>query len=123
MEVWKIKERNCLTPKRKVKLTIAIPASIVAEFKGLREKTEIIGRLARSAAVFRVEEIVIYPNEPNEAQLVKTLLSYVETPRYLRKHIFNVRPGISIRWNPATTQNATSPPRQQSIQPPHRRVS
>ena len=90
----KIKERNGLTPKRKVKLTIAIPASIVAEFKGLREKTEIIGRLARSAAVFRVEEIVIYPNEPNEAQLVKTLLSYVETPQYLRKHIFNVRPEL-----------------------------
>jgi predicted SPOUT superfamily RNA methylase MTH1 len=95
MEVLaKIKERNGLTPKRKVKLTIAIPASIVAEFKGLREKTEIIGRLARSAAVFRVEEIVIYPNEPNEAQLVKTLLSYVETPQYLRKHIFNVRPEL-----------------------------
>lgn len=90
----KVKERNELTPKRKVRLTIAIPASVVAEFKGLREKTEIIGRLARSAAVFRVEEIVIYPNEPNEAQLVKTLLSYVETPQYLRKHIFNVRPEL-----------------------------
>ena len=92
----KIKERNELIPKRKVRLTIAIPASIVAEFKGLREKTEIIGRLARSAAVFRVEEIVIYPNEPNEAQLVKTLLSYVETPQYLRKHIFNVRPELQF---------------------------
>ena len=95
MEVLaKIKERNELIPKRKVRLTIAIPSSVVSEFKGLREKTEIIGRLARSAAVFRVEEIVIYPNEPNEAQLVKTLLSYVETPQYLRKHIFNVRPEL-----------------------------
>ncbi len=83
-----------MTPKRRVRLTIAIPASIVAEFKGLREKTEIVGRLARSAAVFRVEEIVIYPNEPNEAQLVKTLLNYVETPQYLRKHLFNVRPEL-----------------------------
>ncbi len=83
-----------MTPKRRVKLTIAIPGSIVAEFKGLREKTEIVGRLARSAAVFRVEEIVIYPNEPNESQLVKTLLSYVETPQYLRKHLFNVRPEL-----------------------------
>jgi predicted SPOUT superfamily RNA methylase MTH1 len=84
-----------LNPKRrKSKLSIAIPASFVSEYAGLREKTEIIGRLARSAAIFRAEEIIIYPDQPDESNLIKLLLGYIETPQFLRKYIYAVRPEL-----------------------------
>jgi len=83
-----------LIPKRQCKITIAVPASIVAEQKGLREKTEIVGRIARSMAIFRVEEVIIYPDEPNESQLLKLLFGYAETPQYLRKYVYKIRPEL-----------------------------
>jgi len=84
-----------LTPsRRRSRLSVAVPASLVAEYANLRDKTEVIGRLARSAAIFRAEEIVIYPDQPEESALIKLILGYVETPQYLRKHLYNVRPEL-----------------------------
>jgi len=80
--------------RRKSRLSIAVPASLVSECPNLREKTEIIGRLARSAAIFRAEEIIIYPDQPDESNLIKLLLGYIETPQFLRKHIYAVRPEL-----------------------------
>ena len=84
-----------LTPsRRRSKLSIAVPASLVAEYANLRDKTEVIGRVARSAAIFRAEEIVIYPDQPDESGLIKLILGYVETPQYLRKYLYKVRPEL-----------------------------
>jgi predicted SPOUT superfamily RNA methylase MTH1 len=84
-----------LTPsKRGIRLSVAIPASLVSEYVNLRDKTEVIGRLARSAAIFRVDEIVIYPDQPDESSLIKLILGYIETPQYLRKYLYNVRPEL-----------------------------
>lgn len=84
-----------MTPsRRKYKLSIAVPASLVGEYANLRDKTEVIGRLARSAAIFRAEEIVIYPDQPDESGLIKLILGYVETPQYLRKYLYKVRPEL-----------------------------
>ncbi|MFA5868998.1 MAG: RNA methyltransferase [Candidatus Bathyarchaeia archaeon] len=84
-----------MTPsRRRSRLSVAVPASLVAEYANLRDKTEVIGRLARSAAIFRAEEIVIYPDQPEESALIKLILGYVETPQYLRKHLYNVRPEL-----------------------------
>jgi predicted SPOUT superfamily RNA methylase MTH1 len=84
-----------LTPsRRRSKLSIAIPASLVAEYANLRDKTEVIGRVARSAAIFRADEIVIYPDQPDESTLIKLILGYVETPQYLRKFLYKVRPEL-----------------------------
>jgi methyltransferase len=80
--------------KRRSKLSIAVPASLVAEYANLRDKTEVIGRLARSAAIFRAEEVVIYPDQPDESSLIKLILGYVETPQYLRKYLYKVRPEL-----------------------------
>jgi len=78
-------------------LCIAIPASVVADTPHLREKTSKIGLIGRAAAIFRVDEIVIFSDAPNdsqktEADLVSTLLSYLETPQYLRKRLFKLNP-------------------------------
>ena len=55
-----------------------------------------IGRVARSAAIFRAEEIVIYPDQPDESSLIKLILGYVETPQYLRKYLYKVRPELQF---------------------------
>ena len=84
-----------MTPsRRRSRLSIAVPASLVAEYVNLREKTEVIGHVSRSAAIFRAEEIVIYPDQPDESALIKLILGYVETPQYLRKYLYKVRPEL-----------------------------
>jgi methyltransferase len=82
--------------RRKSRLSVAVPASLVSEYSNLRDKTEIIGKLARSAAIFRAEEIIIYPDQPDECHLIKLILGYVETPQYLRKHLYRVRPELQF---------------------------
>lgn len=86
-----------MTPsRRRSKLSIAVPASLVSEYGNLRDKTEVIGRVARSAAIFRAEEIVVYPDQPDESALIKLILGYVETPQYLRKYFYKVRPELQF---------------------------
>ena len=74
------------------RISIAIPASLVAELSHLREKTRIIGRIGRSAAIFRVNEILVYPDKPDESSLIKSLLTYMETPQYLRRYLIKKQP-------------------------------
>jgi len=81
------------------KLSIAIPASVVSDTPHLREKTSKIGLVGRAVAIFRVDEIIIYPDNPKVNQtadmdLIATLLAYMETPQYLRKRLFKLRPEL-----------------------------
>lgn len=83
----------------KKKLCVAIPASVVSDTPHLREKTSKIGLIGRAAAIFRVDEIIIYPDSPEanqreESDLVATLLGYMETPQYLRKRLFRLQPEL-----------------------------
>jgi hypothetical protein len=76
-------------------LVIAIPASIISDTPHLREKTAKVGLIGRTAAIFRVDEIVVYRDNPKENQnadldLVSALLSYMETPQYLRKRLHHL---------------------------------
>jgi len=84
---------------RKKKLSIAIPASIVSDVPHLREKTSKIGFIGRAAGIFMVDEIIIYLDNPcvnqkADMDLIATLLSYMETPQYLRKKLFGLRPEL-----------------------------
>ncbi|RJS79975.1 RNA-binding protein [Candidatus Bathyarchaeota archaeon] len=86
--------RETLGKRRK--LSIAIPASIVSDVPHLREKTSKVGLIGRTAAIFRVDEIIIYPdnievNQHEDMHLVATLLSYMETPQYLRRKLFGLK--------------------------------
>ena len=84
-----------MTPiRRRSRFSVAVPASLVAEYANLRDKTEVIGRVARSTAIFRAEEIVIYPDQPDESALLKLILGYIETPQYLRKYLYKIRPEL-----------------------------
>jgi len=85
--------------KAQPKLSVAIPAAIVSDIPHLREKTLRIGLIGRAAAIFRVREIVVFPDQPGAGQkrdraLIATLLSYMETPQYLRKRLFKLKPEL-----------------------------
>jgi predicted SPOUT superfamily RNA methylase MTH1 len=87
------------TTKLQKKLSVAIPASVVSDTPHLREKSAKIGLIARAAAIFRVGEIIIYPDNPKtsqtaDADLIAALLIYIETPQYLRKRLFKIRPEL-----------------------------
>jgi len=86
-----------MLPRREV--SIAVPASFISDTPHLREKTVKIGSLARAAAIFRIDEIIIFPdfpgmNQSREVDLIATILSYVETPQYLRKRLFKIKPEL-----------------------------
>jgi predicted SPOUT superfamily RNA methylase MTH1 len=86
--------------RRDRKLAIAIPVSVISDIPHLREKTLEIGLIGRAAAIFRVDEIVIFsdnagsPNQKRDRTLIATLLTYMETPQYLRKRLFPIKPEL-----------------------------
>ncbi len=82
------------------KLAIAVPTSVISDTPHLREKTSKIGVIGRAAAVFRVDEIIVYPDnaekskQKRDSDLIALLLSYLETPQYLRKRFFKLDPQL-----------------------------
>jgi len=105
--------------KRKRKLSIAIPSSLVADIPHMREKTSKIGFIARALAIFRVDEVIVYPdqsgeNQRKETHLLATLLSYAETPQYLRKYLFKIMPELRFA--------GTLPPLRTPHHPLHNRI-
>lgn len=74
--------------------TVFLPSSLTSESRDLRAKSLRVAWVARALAVFRVEEAVIYRARPDESRLVTTLLRYMETPQYLRKHLFPRQPEL-----------------------------
>jgi predicted SPOUT superfamily RNA methylase MTH1 len=83
----------------KRRLAVAIPASFIADTPHLREKTSKIGFIGRAAAIFRVDEIIVYvddlkANQSRDLDLIALLLRYMETPQYLRKRLFGLQPEL-----------------------------
>jgi len=79
----------------KKKLSIAIPASTISDTPHLREKTAKIGLIGRAAAIFRVNEIIVYPDNPKVDQsrdldFIALLLNYWLTAQYLRYLLFKL---------------------------------
>ncbi len=74
-------------------LKIAVPASLVSDTPHLREKTMRIGLVGRAAAIFKVGEVLIYSDrhglvdQREDGELVALILTYMETPQYLRKRL------------------------------------
>lgn len=85
--------------KRTGELALALPASFVSDTPHLREKTLRIGLIGRAAAIFRADKIILFPDLPSVRQksdlrLIALVLSYMETPQYLRKRLFKIEPGL-----------------------------
>lgn len=85
--------------KQRREVSIALPASLISDVPHLREKTFKIGLVGRAAAIYRIEEIIIFPDYPKIDQsgdnnLIANILEYMETPQYLRKRLFKIRPEL-----------------------------
>ncbi len=73
-------------------LSIAIPSSSLINETDEKLKAYKVGLIARAAAVFRVEEVIIYRDPKcDESGYIKEILEYLETPQYLRKHLFPLK--------------------------------
>jgi methyltransferase len=83
----------------KKKLSIAIPASAISDTPHLREKTSKVGLIGRAAAIFRIDQIILYPDntkvdQRRDLDFIALLLNYIETPQYLRKKLFKLEPDL-----------------------------
>ncbi|MFQ6134965.1 MAG: putative RNA uridine N3 methyltransferase [Nitrososphaerales archaeon] len=79
---------------RSEKLWVALPDTLLSDSGHLREKTVKLGAVARSCAIFRVQKIFIYRDQTErsgEASFIKTILEYLDTPQYLRRHLYGKR--------------------------------
>src|SRR5438876_11282707 len=87
-------------PARRSRIvSVAIPATLTLDIPHLREKTARLGFVSRALATFRVEEVIIYRDKPGaqvdrEASLIEKMLTYIETPQYLRRLLFKMDPDL-----------------------------
>ncbi len=80
-------------------VSVALPASLTLDIPHLREKTARLGFVSRALATFRVEEVIIYRDRATaeidrEANLIEKMLTYIETPQYLRRLLFKMDPDL-----------------------------
>ena len=73
-----------------VRLSVAIPDSSLSEHSTKLDKSRMASQMARCAAVFGVDAILVYRDGDNVADrsLLVTALRYLETPQFLRRGIF-----------------------------------
>ncbi|MFB0560851.1 MAG: putative RNA uridine N3 methyltransferase [Candidatus Lokiarchaeia archaeon] len=75
-----------------LEIVLVLPASFVSDAPDLRLKTLKVGRLGRLAAIYRVNEVLLYADtsygrQRGDLVLIKKILDYMETPQYLRKRV------------------------------------
>ncbi|XP_073156605.1 uncharacterized protein [Henckelia pumila] len=87
-------------------VSIAVPGSIIDNAQSFELATRLAGQVARAATIFRIDEIIVVDNknicedtstetvlnnsDDNEsgAAFLLRILTYLETPQYLRKDLF-----------------------------------
>jgi methyltransferase len=74
-------------------ISVAIPDSCLSDEQTLRDKTLKIGKIARASSIFRVKNIYLYDDKDTQTKkvdrkLTKLILTYLDTPQYLRKTLF-----------------------------------
>jgi hypothetical protein len=69
------------------------------EDRDLRDKTLKLGLVARALGIYRVERAIVFwdPKEEShdDASFIVEVLRYLETPQYLRKKIFPLKPRLA----------------------------
>lgn len=91
-------------------VSIALPGSILDNIPSQELRSYVSGEIARAAAIYQVDEIVIFKedamekmndfSESNErdsmdsTSFLNLLLTYLETPQYLRKALFPLSPAL-----------------------------
>jgi len=78
---------------------VALPVSIIADTPHLREKTAKLGFVGRACSIFSVREIILYHEDVGrgqaaEMEVCEQILSFIETPQYLRRKLFTLSPTL-----------------------------
>lgn len=102
---------------RSTTLSIALPSSILSNAQSPELRMYVAGQIARAAAIYCVDEIVIFEEAPlddqekerqevrrrardtenfNPTEFFKLILEYLETPQYLRKALFPVSQDLRL---------------------------
>ncbi|XBH96072.1 hypothetical protein VPH35_086536 [Triticum aestivum] len=96
------KEEEEADSKGKPTVSIAVAGSVIDNAQSLELATLLAGQIARAAAVFRIDEIVVFDSSPpaenggggaedeeeSGARFLVRILEYLETPQYLRRRLF-----------------------------------
>lgn len=100
-------------------VSIALPSSILQNAQSAELRMYVAGQVARAAAIYCVDELIIFtegaaatPSNPrmhqrrssqtqsldpvSATEFFTSILSYVETPQYLRKHLFPMSPQLRL---------------------------
>ncbi|MCI4438322.1 hypothetical protein JHC27_00460 [archaeon] len=80
-------------------ISIAFPSSVIYPLDNLMLATIRLGYIARAAAIFRVNKIIIYNEKDNETyrklqEISHEILDYLSYPQYLRKIKFGMKPHL-----------------------------
>ena len=85
----------------KDELSIFIPNSFLSESKDLKIRTHKVGIIARALAIFQADNVVIYNDDhvknedgAHDGDFIAEILSYMNTPQYLRKKAFPIMPEL-----------------------------
>jgi len=99
--------------KKKIKgrswtVSIALPGSIISNAQSSELKSYLAGQIARAAAIFNVDEIVVFSEDCTEIVneelkgakksdpnlFLAKVLQYLECPQYMRKRLFELQPDL-----------------------------
>lgn len=81
-------------------LKVALPDTSLIDCTDLRQKTVKVGQIARTLAIFRVEEVTIYNTgklrsaQRRDADFLVKILRFMDVPQYLRRRIFPQSPTL-----------------------------
>lgn len=95
---------------RRFTVSIALPSSILNNAQSPELRMYVIGQVARAAAIYCVDEIVIFTEAADFAsatghrdktisdptRFFATVLEYLETPQYLRRHLIPVSQELNL---------------------------
>lgn len=87
---------------RRYTVSLAIPGSIIDNAQTKELKTVLAGQIARAAAIFKIDEVVVFDDRSSGDTAIGEIssrntdgnaflahvLQYLETPQYLRKQLF-----------------------------------
>ncbi len=80
-------------------LSILIPDTFLSETKDVKLKTNKVGLIGRALALYRVNQVIIYKDlshesTENDGDFISEILSFMNTPQYLRKEAFAIKPEL-----------------------------
>ena len=72
------------------RLAVSIPDTVLEDKDSLREKTTKLGTIARACAIYGVDVVEVFrdPGGEGEADVIMKVLTYLETPQYLRRRLY-----------------------------------